>query len=201
LSASLTVRKYGYYPKGMGEVLLEVQPCSKFTAIRLEEFRTVEEIRGVSVCTFLEDRKVAERQAKAATRHLKDHGYEAKIQVVNDRSNPLQKGSSLVLWAETSAGTLLGGDAIGELRKPSEVVGREAAENLFREIEAQATVDVHLADMLVPYVALADGNSVYLTRDVTDHLDTNMWLAQKILGVEFQVTKVGNRYRVEKSTA
>jgi RNA 3'-terminal phosphate cyclase (ATP) len=80
-------------------------------------------------------------------------------------------------------------------------VGREAAENLFREIEAQATVDVHLADMLVPYVALADGNSVYLTQDVTDHLDTNIWLTQKILGAEFQVTKVGNRYRVENSKA
>ena len=201
LKASLTVRKYGYYPKGMGEVLLEVQPCFKLTPIHLKEFGTVEELRGVSVCTFLEDRKVAERQAKAANRYLKDHGYEAKIQVVNDRSNPLQKGSSLVLWAETSTGAVFGGDAIGELRKSSEVVGREAAENLFREIEAQATVDVHLADMLVSYIALADGNSVYLTRDVTDHLDTNMWLAQKILGVKFQVTKVGNLYRIEKSTA
>jgi RNA 3'-phosphate cyclase len=199
LKASLTIRKYGYYPKGMGEVLLEVQPCSRLTAIRLEEFGTAEEIRGVSVCTFLEDRKVAERQAIAANSCFKDHGYEAKIQIVNDRSNPLQKGSSIVLWAETSTGTLLGGDAIGELRKPSEFVGREAAENIFREIEAQATVDVHLADMLVPYIALADGNSVYLPRDITDHLDTNMWLAQKILGVKFQVTKVGNLYRIEKT--
>jgi len=201
LKASLAIRKYGYYPKGMGEVLLEVQPCSKLIPIRLNEFGTIEELRGISVCTFLEDRKVAERQAKAANGYLKGYGYEAKIQVVNDRSNPLQKGSSLVLWAETSTGALLGGDAIGELRKLSEVVGREAAENLSREVEAQATVDVHLADMLVPYTALADGTSVYLTRDLTDHLDTNMWLAQKILGVKFQITKVGNLYRIEKSTA
>jgi len=200
LKASLTVRKYGYYPKGMGEVLLEVQPCLKLTSIRLEEFGTLEELRGASICTFLEDRKVAERQAEAANRYLKDHGYEAKVQVVNDKSNPLQKGSSLVLWAETNRGALLGGDAIGEIRKPSEIVGREAAENLFREIEAQATVDIHLADMLVPYIALADGSSVYLTRDVTGHLDTNMWLAQKILGVKFQVKKIENLYRIEKST-
>ncbi len=201
LKASLNIRKYGYYPKGMGEVLLKVKPCFKLNSIHLEEFGTVEELNGVSVCTFLEDRKVAERQARAANRYLKFHGYEAKIQVVNDMSNPLQKGSSLVLWAETSTDALLGGDAIGEIRKPSEVVGREAAENLFREVEAQATVDIHLADMLVPYIALADGNSVYLTRDITDHLDTNMWLAKKILGVNFQVTKAGNLYRIEKNTA
>jgi len=199
LKASLTVRKYGYYPKGMGEVLLQVQPCHRLSPVRIEESGTVEELRGVSVCTFLEDRRVAERQAKAANEHLRSRGLEAEIQVVNDKSNPLQKGSSLVLWAKTNTGALLGGDAIGELRKLSEVVGREAAENLFREVEAQATVDVHLADMLVPYVALADVESVYLTRAVTDHLDTNIWLAQEILGVKFQVTRVGNLYRIEKS--
>jgi len=197
--ASLSIRKYGYYPKGMGEVLLEVQPCPELNPVHIEEFGTIEKLRGLSVCTFLEDRRVAERQAEAANGYLGDHGYEAEIQVVNDKSNPLQKGSSLVLWAETHTGALLGGDAIGELRKPSEVVGREAAENLFKEIEAQATVDVHLADMLVPYVALADGDSVYLSRAVTDHLDTNMWLAQEILGVKFQVTRVGGLYRIEKS--
>ena len=198
LRASLTVQKYGYYPKGMGEVSVEVQPCERLSPLRLEEFGNVEELGGVSVCTFLADRRVAERQAKAANEHLRARGYEAKIQVVNDMSNPLQKGSSLVLWARSDAGALLGGDAIGELRKPSEVVGKEAAENLVGELEAWATVDVHLADMLVPYAALADGNSVYLTRAITDHLETNVWLAQEILGVKFHVARVGNLYRVEK---
>jgi RNA 3'-terminal phosphate cyclase len=51
--------------------------------------------------------------------------------------------------------------------------------------------------MLVPYTALAEGESIYLSRAITEHLDTNIWLAQKILGVKFQVVKVGNLYRVE----
>ena len=199
MKASLTVKKFGYYPKGMGEVVLNVSSVSKLTSLSIEEFGGVEEIGGVSVCTFLEDRRVAERQAEAATNVLRDRGYAAKIHVVNDRSNPLQKGSSLVLWAKTSTGAILGGDAIGELRKFSEAVGREAAENLLREINAGATVDVHLADMLVPYFALANGISVYLTREITDHIDTNIWLVEKILGVKFQVTKVGRLYRIEKS--
>jgi RNA 3'-terminal phosphate cyclase (ATP) len=199
LNVSLNIAKYGYYPKGMGEVSLEVQPCQQLNALCLDNFGVLEEVEGVSVCTFLEDRRVAERQAKAANEYLKAHGYEANIHVVNDRSNPVQKGSSLVLWARTSTGVLLGGDAIGELRKPSEVVGREAAENLCKELKAKPTVDMHLADMLVPYVALAEDSSTYLTRTVTDHLDTNVWLAQKILGVEFHVLKAGNLYRVEKA--
>jgi len=201
LKASLTIQKYGYYPKGMGEVSLKVQPCKKLDPLCLEELGKIEELRGVSVCTFLADRRVAERQGKAANEYLGTRGFEAKIEVVNDMSNPLQKGSSLVLWAKSGTGVLLGGDAIGELRKLSEVVGREAAENLFKEIRAEATVDVHLADMLVPYVAVADGNSVYFTRSMTEHLDTNLWLIQKILDVKFQVKRVGNLYRVEKMGA
>ncbi len=201
LKTKLEVQKYGYYPKGMGEISLEVQPCSELKPLCLETFGSVEEVKGISVCTFLAERKVAERQAKASNKILKAHGYEAQIEVVNDRSNPLQKGSSLVLWAQTSTDALLGGDAIGELRKLSEVVGREAAENLVKEIEAEATVDMHLADMLVPYVALAKGESTYLCRSITEHQDTNIWLAQKILGAKFEVSKVGRLYRIKKAEA
>jgi len=201
LEALLTIEKYGYYPKGMGEITLTVQPNRRLNPIRIEEFGKILDLRGMSVCTFLADRRVAERQAKTANEFLKTRGYEAEFQVVNDTSNPLQKGSSLVLWTKTDTGALLGGDAIGELGKPSEVVGREAAENLLREVESKATVDVHLADMLVPYVALAQEESVYLSRAITEHLDTNIWLAEEILGVEFIVTKIGNLYRIEKKAS
>jgi RNA 3'-terminal phosphate cyclase (ATP) len=198
LQASLTVKRFGYYPKGMGEVILDVIPVSKLKSISIEEFGEITEIEGISVCTFLEKQRVAERQAEAAIKILRNQGYYTKIRVVNDRSNPLQKGSSLMLWAKTSTCTILGGDAIGEVRKSSEVVGKEATENLLKEIDAKVTVDVHLADILVPYVALAKGSSTYLTREITDHLDTNIWLTEKILDTKFKISKVGNLNRIEK---
>jgi RNA 3'-terminal phosphate cyclase (ATP) len=198
INASLTIHKYGYYPRGMGEVTLEVKPTNKLKPIRLEKFGEIREIKGVSVCTFLEDRKVAERQAKAANNYLNTRGFIARIEVINDRSNPLQKGSSLVLWAETDKGAILGADAIGEMRKTSEKVGREAAEKLWKELVMKPTVDVHLADMLIPYVALAEERSIYLARELTDHLETNIWLTEKILDVKFKVTKVYGLYKIEK---
>ncbi|PVX25056.1 MAG: RNA 3'-phosphate cyclase [Candidatus Bathyarchaeum sp.] len=196
LKASLAVKRFGYYPRGMGEVVLNVKPVSKLNSIALKEFGEIKEIEGVSVCTFLEQQKVAERQAKAATDILRTHGYTTKINVDNDRSNSLQKGSSIALWATTNKGALLAGDAIGERGKSSEAVGREAAKNLLTEIESKATVDVHLADMLVPYIALANGASTYFVRKITDHIETNIWLTEKILGTKLQVTKVGNLYRI-----
>jgi len=198
LRGSLTVRRFGYYPKGMGEAILKVSNGSNLGALSISEFGRIEEIKGISVCTLLEKQRVAERQVEAASKVLTDHGYEADIHVLNDQSNPIQKGSSIVLWARTSKGALVGGDAIGELGKSSEAVGREAAENLLKEIDAQSTVDIHLADMLVPYVALANGTSTFLTRKITDHLDTNIWLMEKILGVKFQINKVRDIYKIKK---
>jgi len=85
------------------------------------------------------------------------NGFRADIQSCNDQSNPLQKGSSLVLWAKTDSGVIIGADAIGELRKMSEVVGREAAQRLMTELSVKPTVDIYLADMLTLYMALAKG--------------------------------------------
>ena len=189
LEASIEVRRYGYYPKGMGEVILKTQPCRRLKPIRLKKFGNIEEIGGISVCTFLADRKVALRQAREAERLLKIRGFDPNIRIVNDFSNPIQKGSSLVLWAKTDSGVLLGADAIGELRKPSEAVAREATKNLLDEIQAGATADIHLADMLIPYVALSEGESTYLMKSITDHLESNMWLVSEILGVSFEVEK------------
>ena len=198
LDASITVQKYGYYPKGMGEVTLTVKPCRELVPFRLEDFGGLKSVKGISVCTFLADRKVAQRQADAANEFLFEKGYRADIQVVNDTSNPLQKGSSTVLWAETDTGVVLGADAIGELGKLSEMVGREAAEKFYSEVSAKPTVDVHLSDMLVPYVALADGTSVFLTKRLSGHLEAKIWLAEKMLGVKFKVEKMNGLFRIEK---
>jgi len=200
LEVDITVDKYGYYPKGMGEVIMTVKPPDSLQSIRLKNFGMLKNVKGVSVCTFLADRKVAERQAKAAGKYLSEKGYATDIQVVNDRSNTFQKGSSIALWAETDAGAIIGADAIGQLKKTSEAVGREAAEKLHAELSVRPMVDVHLADMLIPYMALAEGTSSLLTREVSDHLETNIWLVEKMLQVRFNIQKVNNLFRIEKSS-
>jgi RNA 3'-terminal phosphate cyclase (ATP) len=200
LETTITVHKYGYYPKGMGEVTMTVKPPAALQPIKLNNFGNLKRVKGISVCTFLADREVAERQAKAAGKYLSEKGYTIDIQVVNDQSNPFQKGSSIALWAETDTGAMIGADTIGELKKTSEAVGREAAEKLYAELSVRPTVDVHLADMLVPYMALAEGTSSLLTRKVSDHLETNVWLAEKMLKVRFNIKKVNNLFRIEKSS-
>jgi len=197
--SNITIQKYGYYPKGMGEVTMTTEPYQALKPIQLENFGKLKSIRGVSVCTFLADRQVAERQAKAAEDYLSQRGYNATIEVIDDQSNPFQKGSSIVLWAETDTGVIIGADAIGELRKMSEAVGEEAAEKLLTELTVEPTVDVYLADMLIPYMALAQGKSTFLVRTISEHIEANIWLMEKMLNVQFTIQKVNNLYRIEKS--
>jgi len=198
LKSSLIIHKYGYYPKGMGQATLRVQPYRKLSSLSMQRTGDLQTVYGISVCTFLKDRKVADRQAEAAKKHLAERGISSEIDVIYDESNPLQKGSSIVLWTKTDMNRVLGADAIGELGKASEVVGKEAAEKLLPEISSHATVDIHLADMIVPYVAFAEGESVYFTRSMTDHLDTNIWLTEKILNVEFETLKMNGYYKIVK---
>jgi RNA 3'-phosphate cyclase len=200
VNTEITVQKYGYYPKGMGEATMTVKPNRHLNPIVLDSFGELKDLKGVSVCTFLADRQVADRQAKTAQDYLSQNGYTANIQVVNDQSNPLQKGSSIVLWAETDTGVVVGADAIGQLRKMSEAVGKEAAEKLLAELSVKPTVDVFLADMLIPYMALTVGKPAVLVRAISEHIESNIWLMEKMLNVKFTIQKVNNLYRIEKNS-
>ena len=199
VDAEITIQKYGYYPKGMGEATITVQPNRQLKPILLKRFGNLKSIKGISVCTFLADRQVAERQAKAAEKYFAQNDFIADIKIVNDQSNPTQKGSSIVLWAETDTGIIMGADAIGELRKMSEAVGKEAAQRLNTELLVNPTVDIYLADMLIPYIALTEGKSVFLARTISEHIESNIWLMEKMLNVKFTIEKVNNLYRIEKS--
>jgi RNA 3'-terminal phosphate cyclase len=95
---------------------------------------------------------------------------------------------------------IIGADAIGQLRKTAEAVGKEATEKLIAELSAKPTADVFLADMLIPYVSLAQGKSAFLARTVSEHIESNIWLMEKMLNVKFTVQKVKNLYRIEKSS-
>jgi RNA 3'-phosphate cyclase len=198
VEAEIVVHRYGYYPKGMGEATLTVQPTGQLQPICLESFGEVTNVEGISVCTFLAEKHVAERQAKAATEFLNSKGYRSNIEVVNDSSNVFQKGSSIALWVQTTSGVILGADAIGDLGKSSEVVGKEAAQKLCIELNVKPTVDVHLADMLIPFMALTKGVSSYLASAFSEHMESNIWLAERMLNAKFDVKKTGELYRVEK---
>ena len=115
-------------------------------------------------------------------------GYSAQIEIVHDTLAP-QRGAALAIYAETNSGCVIGVDRAGAPGRASEEIGKYVARNLVEDLATGATVDRYLADQLVFYAALADGISEYRIPRLTEHVETNLWLAETILGAKTEVNK------------
>jgi RNA 3'-terminal phosphate cyclase (ATP) len=58
---------------------------------------------------------------------------------------------------------------------------------LLEDLDSGATVDRHAADQLVLYAALAEGSSQFRVPGITEHLETNLWLVENILGARAEL--------------
>jgi RNA 3'-terminal phosphate cyclase (ATP) len=188
-TATLTVHRRGHYPKGGGKVAFKVDPPRKLSAIKLLERGKAVSLEGVSHCVKLPSH-VAQRQAFAATKKLQSAGFEPKIAVETyppGQDPHFAPGSGITLLLKSSSGSIIGADAIGERGKPAELVGEEAAGKLLSEIESNSPVDCHCGDMLIPYMAVAEGHSEILVSKITKHTMTNIKVTEMIAGVRFDV--------------
>ncbi len=187
----ITLLKRGHYPKGGGRVVVETRPVERLKAVEAPEFGRLARVGGISHCVNL-PQHVAERQARAAREAL---GLPAEIEI--ERGEGLGPGSGVVLWAISDLDNVVGGDALGERGKPAEAVGREAAEELLAVLKSGASLDPHMADMAVLYMALADGVSRMSTPEVTSHLETNVHVVKKFLPTDIKLSQHGGRWVME----
>lgn len=192
---STRLKRRGYYPKGGGEIIVEIQPADGIQPIRLVDFVEDFSIKGVSHAGALPEH-VAQRQAEAAMKRLRGAGYDAEIEVVTySRSEVLCPGSGITLWTEEMP---IGASSLGSKGVLAEVVGKRAANYLIHQLDARRPVDHHMADQLVPYMALASGTSEIRATEGTMHLVTNLWVVEQILGVKADVKREEGRSIVLK---
>jgi RNA 3'-terminal phosphate cyclase len=57
-----------------------------------------------------------------------------------------------------------------------------------KQINSNACLDEHMADQILPYIALA-GNSKVSVAEITNHCKTNMWIIEKFLPVKFEINE------------
>ncbi|MBT9175337.1 MAG: RNA 3'-terminal phosphate cyclase [candidate division WS2 bacterium] len=194
VGAELEIERPGYVPTGGGIIKVSVKPVERIRPLVLLTQGKVVRIRGVALSSHLNERKVSERMAKECSKVLKSRGYELEISIVHD-TTALQPGAALALWTETDTGCLIGMDQAGKPRRRAEDIGRYVAENLLKDLDSGATVDRYLADQLILYCALAEGESEYIIPKFTEHIETLLWLTEVMLGTKVEVK--GNNLRVE----
>ncbi|MGE5256630.1 MAG: RNA 3'-terminal phosphate cyclase [Hyphomicrobiales bacterium] len=191
----------GFYPKGQGALELRIRPerspgpmkdthafldalRQRFQRLDFTSRGAAAAIQGSSVASaYLAKARVAERQAQAARDAL---GSKIPADIAEEYCSSASPGSVITLWAvDREDRSLVGADALGERGKPAEAVGREAIGRLLDTLNTQAAVDVHLADNLIPLLALVSG--AIRTVRITDHIRANMYVCERFLEVDFKL--------------
>jgi RNA 3'-terminal phosphate cyclase (ATP) len=180
LEAEVALHRWGWYPRGGGEIAATIQPSARWNGLRFEDQAPGPRITGVSAVSRLPVH-IAERQRAQALERLRQRGIGADIALVEDRQ-ALGPGTVLFL-AVTGDRAHAGFSALGRLGVTAEAVADEAVDPLFAYLDSGAAVDEHLADQLVPFLALARGPSSFTCPTRSSHLETVARLVEEFVPV------------------
>jgi RNA 3'-terminal phosphate cyclase (ATP) len=195
VDAELLVKKPGYVPEGKGVLEIKAQPAKAgLRPLILTDQGKVTGVRGIALSSHLAEQEVSDRMGEECSARLEEAGYDAEIDAVYEASAS-QKGADLSVWAETDSGAIIGADRAGKLGRRSEEIGRYVAGSILDDLKTGATVDRYMADQLIPFCAVACGASDYIMPTVTEHVETNLWLVERILHARTKLN--GRRLRIE----
>jgi RNA 3'-terminal phosphate cyclase (ATP) len=152
----------GYFPKGGGIIDIKVTPAELHGCAIFPQEDAVQVIIRLSGL----DDGIAIREKKIFVQN----GIE-KIYLRRDEA--LCVGNAVTAWKG-----LHGAYVLGEKGKRAELVAKEAVDALLAEKE---DVDVHLADQILLYAALAQGATKYTTSAISEHLRTNAYVISRFL--------------------
>ncbi len=189
-----SVMRRGYYPRGGGEVVVELEPAAPRPLV-FEEKPGPWRIAGAAHVANLA-LPIAERMRDAAALALHER-LEMRVEALA-RDAAMGTGGAITLWAESEAG-LLGASRVAERGVRAEALGAAAGSELAADLAAGAALDVHAADQVLVYMAMAQGGSSFATRAVSSHAHTAMWLLEQFLPVRFSVAPEGALWRVSVS--
>ena len=173
---TLSLRR-GFYPKGGGQWLFRLQPRPLEGPWDLTVKPQNWELAGRVVASQgLAEARVAERIRQAV---LEGSGVDAEVCYVDS----LDRGVACCLWARGGA-IRLGATALGERGKPAEQVGREAAHELMTRLQRPQPIEEHLADQLIPLLALRKGRM--RCQEISPHCLANMAVVEAFLDCHFR---------------
>ncbi len=166
----------GYYPKGGGMIDIDVEPSELHGCTDWESddnISVIISIAGLPMSIAIREKKI----------FVQEDIYDVRIR--EERS--LSVGNAVTAWKG-----LRGSYVIGEKGKRAEIVAAEALQALKNE---NYDVDLHLADQLLIYAALAEGKTSYATSRITEHLKTNSYVISKFLDRKIKIGE--NRISVD----
>lgn len=194
LNFTLFLNKRGFYPRGQGEVSLEVKPTLKpLKPVDITDFGELVSVQGIAYVAGALPIKVAHKMADAAVdllhRSLPQNVYVRINRVKEDQDRAFGSGSGIVLWAKTNSGCVLGGSALGKRGREAEEDGHTAATEIIECVKRRACLDSYAQDQVIIYMAMAEGKSRIRTGPITKHTETAIWVSEMMTKARFNIIK------------
>ncbi|MDH3500920.1 MAG: RNA 3'-terminal phosphate cyclase [Nitrosopumilus sp.] len=190
INFSMKLIKRGYYPKGGGEVKIEVLP-SKIRSISLIE-RSTKNLKLYCSFSKLSAEIIQEKIKKI---ELKLIGKKFVVESIIRKEDALDSGSSILITS-IDKNSIIGIDSIYDKKN------NEFNLDLSRITENNLGVDENLADMLVLPASLSNSLTTFRVPKISKHLETNLYLTSKITGCRYGIGKLQNGYeiRIERAS-
>ena len=190
INADAKVIDRGFYPQGGGRVIATLDPIGTIKPLNQDTLGELVSVRGVCFCQRLSD-WVPQEMMRSCAEALKPY---ADVEFELQRTDGGSQGAGIVLVAEYENG-MLGSNALSSRGHPPDKCGKDAAVDLIREMESGSTMDVHTADQLLPYMAMAEECSSFSVSRISKHLLSQMDTLESFLDVKFGVERKEDVYR------
>ena len=180
---SLKINRRGYYPKGGGEIELQVYPSIVSPAL----FSKRETCNVELVCSFSKiPCKEIESEVKRIKKELQMADYIVNAEIRSE--DALDSGASLLIYS-IDENSINGIDALYNKKTHRFDVD-------IKEFEGGYSVDNNLADMLVVLASLCKGKTIFQVKEITKHLETNLFVTSKITGCRYGIGKTDTGFEV-----
>lgn len=195
IHAQLNIIERGFYPIGGGHVVVNMNPIGKIEPIVLTDLG---KLNDISIRCFTQhlSEKISEDMIKACLNVL-DGRYKTKLEILNCTGN--SRGSGMVLVANYENGKL-SSNVLTSQGHSAEQSGMDVASDLLQEMKSGSTIDVHTADQLLPYMAMAEGKSSFVVSRISKHLLSQMDTLESFLDVRFGVERKNDGYHFSVSS-
>ena len=182
---SMEITKRGYYPKGGGLVKVKVYPLKKLKPISLTKRKT----KSVKLfCSYSDlSYERIKNEVEQTENILKDADFSIESEIKEEIA--LNKGGSIMIYSQDSS-SIIGYDALTDTTAE---ISKRISKNFIRN---NLGVDNYLSDMVVLPASLIDETSFYRIKEITKHLETNLYVTSKITGCKYGIGKLDDGFEV-----
>ena len=183
INFSLELIKRGYYPKGGGEIKLQVNP-SNVKSILFSKRKTN---KVKLICSFSKfTNNEIENKVYEIVKQLTDANFIVDVEIKSEEA--LDSGASLLIYS-IDDDSIIGIDAL--YNKKTSKFDLDI-DNFIKNY----AIDDNLADMLIVPASLASGKTILPVKEITKHLETNLFVTSKITGCKYGIGKTSNGFEV-----